>query len=174
MSIELEVVGRNVGEGVEVDERTVREGVEEGTEVELSVGLTVVADEVEVGAGVDEVGKTGVELDVDELVGGGFDGLGAAATDDFGGRGSVAPDPSSESSSVPPSKTTKFAFDPSGTVTTQKFAPPAPSAEFCPSTSFTLWTAGSIAHGRPLQCPSHSILTPQVGILSRNGVAGSR
>lgn len=95
MLIELEVVGRNVGEGVEIDERAVGEGVEVGTEVELGVGLTVVAEEVGVGASVDEVGKTGVELDVDELVGGGFDGLGAAATDDFGGEGSGAPEPSS-------------------------------------------------------------------------------
>lgn len=94
MSIKLEVVGTNSGEGLEIDERAGGEGVEVGTEVELGVGLAVTADEVETGASVEEVG-IGVELDVDEGLGGGFDGLGAAATDDFGGGGSVAPDPSS-------------------------------------------------------------------------------
>ena len=76
-------------------------------------------------------------------------------------------------SSRPPSNTTKFAFAPGGTVTTQKLAPPTPSV-LVPSISFTWCLDGSIAHGRPLQLPSHSILTPHVGILLRNGVAGSR
>ena len=155
-----------VGGGVELGT-----GVEVGAAVELGVGTAV--DTTDIWASVDE-GGVGVEFNVDELHGGELDELGASATDNCGGGGWVAPDSLLSSSSVPPSKTTKFAFDPSGTVTTQKFAPPAPSEEVEPSTSFTLCTAGSIAHGRPLQCPSHSILTPQVGILSRNGVVGSR
>lgn len=76
--------------------------------------------------------------------------------------------------SPPAVKTTKFAVDPFGTVTTQKAPPPAPSlAE--PTISLTLFLVGSIAQGRPLQLPSgQSILTPQLGISVRNGVAGSR
>lgn len=161
--IEGEVEGSGEGEELGVTEGGVGDGVEVGTEVEIGV---------EVGTGVTDAGGA-VELDGDELLGGGLDELGAGTIDGFWGGGWVSPD-SSSSSSDPPSNTTKFALDPSGTVTTQKLAPPAPSAEFCPSTSFTLWIAGSIAHGRPLQCPSHSIFTPHVGILSRNGVAGSR
>ncbi len=152
---ELDVVGRGEEEGLYVN-GVCDCGVEVGAELEL----------IFVGLGV------GVELDSKELDSDELDGLGTAATDDFGGGG-VAFD-SSSSSSVPASNTTKFAFDPSGTVTTQKFAPPAPFEGPWPSTSFTLWTAGSIAHGRPLQCPSHSILTPHVGISSRNGVSGSK
>jgi hypothetical protein len=158
----LDVVGRGEEEGLDVN-GVCDCGVEVGAELELLfVGLGV-------GVKLDSDELDSDELDSDEL-----DGLGTAATDDFGGGG-VAFD-SSSSSSVPASNTTKFAFDPSGTVTTQKLAPPAPF-EFkgpSPSTSFTLWTAGSIAHGRPLQGPSHSILTPHVGISSRNGVSGSR
>lgn len=164
-------MGKSGGEELNANEEVEGEGVEVGTEVELGIGLAVDVDEVGVGASIGVV-STGVELDVDELLGGGLDELGTAVTETFGAGAWVAPD--SSSSSDPPSKTTKFAFDPSGTVTTQKFAPPAPSEVVCPSISFTWWKAGSIAHGRPLQCPSHSILTPQVGILSRNGVAGSR
>lgn len=77
---------------------------------------------------------------------------------------------------LPPSgpNTMMLAVDPLGTVTTQKLPPPAPTVALVLH-SFTLWMAGSMAHGRPLQPPSgHSILTPQLGITSRNGVAGSR
>ena len=74
----------------------------------------------------------------------------------------------------PEPKTTMLAFDPWGTVTTQNAPPPAPSDEL-PTISLTLFFSGSIAQGRPLQPPpSHSILTPQFGITSRNGVVGSR
>jgi len=54
---------------------------------------------------------------------------------------------------------------PFGAVTTQKLAPPAPVAESGLVTSFTLLTAGSIEHGRPLQEPSGSqvIFIPQSG-----------
>jgi hypothetical protein len=58
------------------------------------------------------------------------------------------------------SNTTMLAFSPLGTVTTQKAPPPAPIEEL-PVISLTMFTAGSILHGRPLQLPpSHSISTP--------------
>ena len=63
----------------------------------------------------------------------------------------------------PPSKTTKFALTPLDTVTTQKLAPPAPSV-VAPTISLTLFVSGSMAHGRPLHSPSHTISTPHVGI----------
>jgi len=72
------------------------------------------------------------------------------------------------------SKTTKVAVTPLGTVTTQKAPPPAPLEEL-PTISFTLFLAGSIAQGRPLQPgPSHSIFTPHLGISFLKGVASSR
>ena len=72
------------------------------------------------------------------------------------------------------SKISKFALTPLGTVTTQKAAPPAPSA-WPPTIWFTEFCLGSILHGRPLQPgPSQVISTPQVGISLRKGVAGSR
>jgi hypothetical protein len=72
------------------------------------------------------------------------------------------------------SKTTTLAFSPLGTVTTQKVAPPAPTAVL-PIISLTAFTAGSILHGRPLQPPpSHSISTPKSGTTSRKGVVVSR
>lgn len=76
---------------------------------------------------------------------------------------------------LPPGpKTTRLALEPLGTVTTQKLAPPAPIVPLVLH-SLTLCTAGSMAHGNPLQPPpGHSILTPQFGIFSRKGVAGSR
>ena len=73
-----------------------------------------------------------------------------------------------------PSKMTKFALTFFGTVTTQNAPRPAPVEEL-PIISFTLFLAGSIAHGRPLQpSPSHSIFTPHFGISFLNGVASSR
>lgn len=73
-----------------------------------------------------------------------------------------------------PSNTTKLALLPFGTVTTQKLAPPTPMVPPA-DISFTLCFEGSMAQGRPLQPPpSQTISTPQVGILSRKGVAGSR
>lgn len=76
---------------------------------------------------------------------------------------------------LPASKTTMFAFLPLGTVTTQKAAPPAPSALSAEVTSFKALTEGSILQGRPLQpAPSsHVISTPNVAGVLRNGVAAS-
>ena len=113
------------------------EGVEIGIAVELGIRVARGVGEMGVEPGLDVV-CTNIELDVSELLWGGVDELGAAVTGKFRDGGCVAADSSSLSSSVPPSKTTKFALDPGGTVTTQKFAPPAPSETVCPSTSFTL------------------------------------
>lgn len=133
-------------------------GVSVGVCVGMSVGVSVGASVgVSVGTGVDE----GV------LLGDG----GGAKEGDFGGSDLLffpSPGPF-----FPPSKTTKLALDPFGTVTTQKAAPPTPMVA-APSISLTLCFEGSMAQGSPLQCPSHTISTPQVGILSRNGVVGSR
>lgn len=62
---------------------------------------------------------------------------------------------------LPPfSNTLTWAVSPLGTVTTQKLPPPAPGL-LPPVTSLTLWTSGSILHGRPLQPePSQMISTP--------------
>lgn len=74
----------------------------------------------------------------------------------------------------PASKTTMFAFWPLGTVTTQKEAPPAPSALSKEVTPFKP-LEGSILQGRPLQpAPSSQVIsTPKEGGVFRNGVAGS-
>lgn len=73
-----------------------------------------------------------------------------------------------------PSKTTKLALLPLGTVTTQKLAPFGLIGS-APVISFTPCFEGSMAHGRPLQPPPSQIIsTPQVGILLRKGVVGSR
>ena len=75
---------------------------------------------------------------------------------------------------IGPSKTTKLAVTPLGTVTTQKFAPPAPSV-LLPTISLIAFWDGSIAQGSPLQPgPLQTISTPQVGMTFLKGVAGSR
>ena len=77
---------------------------------------------------------------------------------------------------LPPpfSNTSKLAVSPLGTVTTQNVPPPAPLVAL-PTISLTPFWLGSIAHGSPLQPePLQVILTPQVGIVLLNGVAGSR
>jgi len=119
----------------------------EGWEVVLGV-----ADEDGVGVGV----RDGL------LLGG--------AADDWATAASVSPPaPFKE-----PSNTTKFAVVPLGTVTTQKFAPPAPSV-LLPTISLIVFWDGSIAHGSPLQPgPLQTISTPQVGMTFLKGVAGSR
>jgi len=106
----------------------------------VGVGVADVVDVVEGGAVVEvEVGVT---------------------TEDEG-----AP-PDGELEESPALKTTRFALLPVGTVTTQKPAPPAPSADSDDVTVFIALTDGSIEHGRPLHPPpSHSILIPQVGIV---------
>lgn len=131
-----------------------RVGVGVNVGIDLDVGLGVV---VGVNTGVDE----GVLLECG----------GEAIEDDFGGSDLVLFP--SLGPFFPLSKTTKLALVPLGTVTTQKAAPPTPMVP-APSISFTLCFEGSIAQGSPLQCPSHTISTPHVGILSRNGVVGSR
>ena len=151
------------GGNEEDDNDTKDDGVGVGVSVSVGVGVGV-------GVGVADDG----DGDGDGELLGDWDGAGeleAGALGEEAGSG-IGSDSLSESL-VPPSKTTKLAFDPSGTVTTQKLAPPTPSLP-PPSTSLTWCLLGSIAHGRPLQSPSQTISTPQVGILSRNGVAGSR
>lgn len=71
-----------------------------------------------------------------------------------------------DESPVEPSvlKTTMFAVDPFGTVTTQKSAPPAPEAEVALLTTPKPSELGSMAQGRPLQFPSHSIFKPKEGL----------
>lgn len=135
-----------------------------GVGVAVGVGVGVVVG-VRVGVGV----GVGVGAGVDEgvLLGGG----GGAEENDFG-ESDLMLFPLS-GPFFPPSNTTKLALEPLGTVTTQKAAPPTPMVA-PPSISLTLCFEGSIAQGSPLQCPSHTISTPHVGILSRNGVVGSR
>ena len=96
--------------------------------------------------------------------------LGVEADDDWAIAASVSP----PAPLIGPSKTTKLAVTPLGTVTTQKFAPPAPSV-LLPTISLIEFWDGSIAHGSPLQPgPLQTISTPQVGMTFLNGVAGSR
>lgn len=144
-------------DGIEDDER-VGVGVAVGIGVGVGVGVAV-------GVGVGEGVGVGVGMGVGD---GELLGARDGETADCGAPSEPLIEPL-----VPPSKTTKFAVDPFGTVTTQKFAPPAPSV-FLPSISLALCLLGSIAHGSPLQSPSQTTSTPQVGISLRNGVAGSR
>ena len=161
------------GGGVELDDSDA-EVLEEGVGEELGVGESVgegVGEGVSegVGEGVGEGIGVGVGAGVDEsvLLGGG----GGGEVDDFGESDMLfCPSPGPF---FPPSNTTKLALEPFGTVTTQKVAPPTPMVA-APSISLTLCFEGSMAQGSPLQCPSHTISTPHVGILSRNGVVGSR
>ena len=78
-----------------------------------------------------------------------------------------------EEEEEPLSKTSRVTLTPLGAVTTQKAAPPTPMVED-PSISLTSFLAGSMAQGRPLQCPSHVKRMPKSGFLSLKGVAGSR
>ena len=112
---------------------------------ELEVGLFVV--DVEVGLGDDVVvGAAAVDVDEEELV----------VLED-----PDAPDPELE---FPASKTTTLAVSPSGTVTTQKLAPPAPVDWSELVTPPTPLTDGSMEQGVPLQPdPEHTILMPKVG-----------
>lgn len=187
MEVNIEVVPTELeddgvgGRGVELDdigaELLNEKGDEElgaGVVVVVLIGVVVVRRvDVGVNVGIDlDVGPgvvVGVSASVDEgvLLGRG----GEAKGDDFG-ESDLELFPLS-GPFFPPSKTTKLALEPLGTVTTQKAAPPTPTVA-APSISLTLCFKGSIAQGSPLQCPSHTISTPHVGILSRNGVVGSR
>lgn len=133
--------------------------VELELELELEVGvlLDVGGATEEEGGGVEDDGSAGGEL-------GSGSGLGLGLGSGLLGGGPPLP---------PASYTTILAVLPLGAVTTQKLAPPAPLF-WPPVTSFTPFLAGLISQGRPLQFPSHSILTPNEGTSSRKGVAGSR
>jgi hypothetical protein len=75
---------------------------------------------------------------------------------------SCVPEPASE---LPLSKTTMLAFPPGGMVTTQKAAPPAPTAWSALVTPPMPLVEGSMEHGVPLQPdPAHSIFTPKLGL----------
>lgn len=131
---------------------------------------------------LEEDGFDGAELEDEELAGAELDDAelevedDGCAEDEEGGDellGGLAPFCGLPPALLP-SNTTKLALLPFGTVTTQKLAPPTPTVP-PPDISFTLCFEGSMAQGRPLQPPpSQTISTPQVGILSRKGVAGSR
>ena len=152
--------------------------LDEDVEVEVELGVSLVLDSgVEVGDGDGVVVGVGVAVGVGVDVGvGDGDGEGEELGVSLGcllscSGGPPDPDPLPFS---PPSKTTKLAVAPLGTVTTQNAAPPAPS-ELQPSIWFTWCLEGSIAQGKPLHSPpSQTTFTPHVGILSRNGVAGSK
>lgn len=108
-----------------------------------------------VGSAVDDVVGAAVEL-----VGGAADGDGAAGG---GLEASWVPDPTSE---LPLSKTTTLAVPPAGMVTTQKDAPPAPTAWSALVTPPMPFTEGSMEQGVPLQPdPAHSIFTPKFGFM---------
>lgn len=55
--------------------------------------------------------------------------------------------------------------DPDVTVTTQKSAPPAPVADSALVTAPNALEPGSISQGSPTQEPSHSILSPNLGLM---------
>lgn len=119
--------------------------VDDGADEEEDETEVVVGAELEVDVGVGVGVGVGVALLVVEL--------GAAALDE--------PELPEEPSVL---KVMILAFDPDGTVTTQKSAPPAPVAASKLDTRPTP-LEGSIEHGRPLHPPpSHSIFTPKVGV----------
>lgn len=138
-------------------------------ELELELGLELEdgADHEDDDVRLEEAGAEELEATLLELGGAGFDDVeeGAGAADDLGGEeleGADALEPSVLN-------TTMLADLPLGTVTTQKLAPPTPSALTGLSTPFTSMVEGSILHGTPLHPPSgHSILTPYVGLTLLN------
>jgi hypothetical protein len=165
-------------EDADFDEDEVEVGVElvlELEELELDDELLlVVLVEVLEGVGVE------LELEVDELDDDVDDGVGVVELElleleEDNELLLLEPElPLPDESPPPLLKTTMLAVLPCGTVTTQNAAPPAPSV-LAPVISLTPLVSGSISQGRPLQPPSgHSILAPQLGISSLNGVAGSR
>jgi hypothetical protein len=117
--------------------------------MELEAELSV--EDVDEGGGVEEDG-VGVGVGV---------GVGDGVDDSDLDPELEEPDP------VEPSvlNTTMLAEPPLGTVTTQKLAPPTPSAETGLVTPLIPSVDGSIEHGRPLHPPpGHSILTPYDGL----------
>lgn len=159
-----------------IEEELLDAGIEEelieggGAELDDGVGVGV-GEGVGVGVGLGVGVEFGVELGDAELLSGSGGGAAELECGVFGDCG--APPAPLAPPLIPPSNTTKLAVAPFGTVTTQKFAPPAPSV-LVPSISLTECLEGSIAQGRPLQLPSQTISTPHVGISFRKGVAGSR
>lgn len=135
--------------------------------VELLLAVLLAVDEELLLDELDElllVAVLEVASDVDELE------VATAATLAFFGAWDVVAasleDDGVEASPVEPSvlKTTMFAVEPFGTVTTQKSAPPAPEAAVALLTNPKPSELGSMAQGRPLQCPSHSIFRPKEGL----------
>lgn len=166
------VVGVALGVGVDV---VVGDGVEEMALEEVGVGVRM---GVSVVVEVEEVLDVDCTLLEDDVLGSGDEGGGGAASDDEGGGllllGSLPLEPLSPPLS-PHSEITYLAEPPAGTVTTQETAPPAPELPPPPTSSLTPCCDGSIAQGRPLQpSPSQTISTPNDGLTSRKGVAGSR
>jgi hypothetical protein len=103
-----------------------------------------------------------VDVGVDVGVGVGVGvGLGVALTLD-----EEALDPEELELESPALKISILADPPGGTVTTQKFALPAPEDWSELDTPPTPLTEGSIEQGRPLHPePEHVILTPKVGVV---------
>ena len=175
--------------GIDEDKASLDEDVESVAEldelaslVELGAEFALGGGDVVLGAAFDDDGE-GVDEGVDELLPTATccfcatEGAAAILTDETGELLDLSDLSEPESPPAllrPPSNITKFALTPSGTVTTQKLAPPAPSL-LLPTISLILFWDGSIAHGSPLHpSPSQTISTPHLGMTSRNGVAGSR
>lgn len=146
--------------------------VDDGTELLVAL-LLVVDDEL-----LDELEELLLELELEVASGVGLgvelEEVVATATLAFFGAWDVvaasSEDDELDESPVEPSvlKTTMFAVDPLGTVTTQKSAPPAPEAAVALLTTPKPSELGSIAQGRPLQFPSHSIFRPKEGLTPWN------
>jgi hypothetical protein len=131
--------------------------------VELEVELEDGADHEEEVDRLEEAGAE--ELGVMLLVVG---GAGFEELDGGGGGGGGADEELAGADAFEPSvlNTTMLADLPLGTVTTQKLAPPTPSALSGLSTPFMSMVEGSILHGVPLHPPpGHSMLTPYVGLV---------
>jgi hypothetical protein len=128
-------------------------------------------------ASADEVAGAEV-VEIEELEGEGVGvgvGVGVALAEGAALESSL-PLPVEGESASPALNTTILAWPPFGTVTTQKFPPPAPLAERGLFTSLILFTEGSMEQGRPLQPPpGHSTRMPHLGSVVVNlEIAGSR
>jgi hypothetical protein len=100
----------------------------------------------------------GVELGAGVVLG--------AADEGGAGAGEAPFAPALES---PAGKTTTLALPPAGMVTTQKEAPPAPTACSALVTPPTPFTEGSMEQGVPTHpLPMHAILIPKFGVMLEN------